>query len=325
MKTISRETFTVTPCLKSAVSISAALTLAIGLTSSAQAASFADFVFVVDESGSMSGEHSWLGQSIGDLELALQGKGVGVGAEENRYGLVGFGGGYYGTERSFSMGGNLFGSASELETATNSLVTSGAWEDGYSAIDYALNNYSFRDGAAVNFVLVTDEDRDTIANNVNFNSILNGLQSKNALLNVVVNHQMVDGNGQRSIGADAHGNAFIADGSGGFTTTANTAVSSLYSPFSYLYSDTTKADYVNLAWATGGSTVSGAAWDLNLLRAGGQSAQSFTAAFADIKATEALKQIGNGDSTKVPEPTATLGLLGLAALGLCQRRVRQSS
>lgn len=318
MKIISTETFTVTLCLKTAVSISAALTLAIGLTPSAQAASFADFVFLVDESGSMYGEHSWLGQSIGDLELALQGKGVGVGSEENRYGLIGFGGGYSGASRPFSMGGSLFGSVSELSSATNSLVTNGWAEDGYSAIDYALNNYSFRDGAAVNFVLITDEDRDIRANSVNFNSILNGLQSKNALLNVVVNNQIVDGNRQRAIGADAHGNAFIADGSGGFTTTSNTAVSSLYS------FGTTKTDYVNLAWATGNSTVSGAAWDLNLLRAGGKSAQSFTAAFADIKATEAWKQTGNGDSTQVPEPTATLGLLGLAALGLRKRMVRPS-
>jgi hypothetical protein len=322
MKIISTETFSVTSCLKPAVSISAALILAIGLTPSAQAASFADFVFVIDESGSMSGEHSWLGQSIGELELALQGKGVGVGSEENRYGLMGFGsaynGGYYGTERSLSVGGNLFGSASELATATQSLVTNGAWEDGYSAINYALNNYSFRDGAAVNFVLITDEDRDISANSVTFDSILNGLQSKNALLNVVVNHQMVSGNQQRAIGADAHGNALIADGNGGFTTTPNTTVSNSYS------FGTTKADYVNLAWATGNSTVSGAAWDLNLLRAGGKSAQSFTAAFAEIKATEAWKQTGNGDSTKVPEPTATLGLLGLAALGLSKRMVRRS-
>ncbi|WP_254567807.1 vWA domain-containing protein [Oscillatoria sp. HE19RPO] len=318
MKIISSDRLSVTSCLKPAVSISAALILAIGLTPSAQAASFADFIFVVDESGSMSGEHSWLGQSIGELEFALRGKGVGVRSEENRYGLIGFGGGYSGTSRSLSVGGNLFGSASELATATNSLVTNGAWEDGYSAIDYALNNYSFRDGAAVNFVLITDEDRDIRANSVNFNSILNGLQSKNALLNVVVNHQMFNGNRQRAIGADAQGNAFIADGSGGFTTTPNTGVSNSYS------FGTTKTDYVNLAWATGNSTISGAAWDLNLLRAGGKSAQSFTTAFSEIKATEAWKQTGNGHSTQVPEPTATLGLLGLAALGLRKRMVRRS-
>jgi hypothetical protein len=318
MKIISEDIFTVASYFKPAISIGVGLTLAIGLTPSAEAASFADFVFLVDESGSMYGEHAWLGQSIGDLESALQGKGVGIGAEKNRYGLVGFGGNSYGTERSLSVGGDLFGNASELTSATNSLVASGTFEDGYSAMDYALNNYSFRDDAAVNFVLITDEDRDIGANHVNFNSILNGLQSKNALLNVVVNHAMTDGNGQRAIGADAQGNAFIADGSGGFTTNSNTTVSS-YSSFG-----TTKTDYVDLAWSTGNSTISGAAWDLNVLRAGGQSAKSFTKAFADVKSTEALKQTGNGNSTKVPEPTATLGLLGLAALGLCKRMVHQS-
>lgn len=305
--------------LKASGCLTGALALGLAVTPSALGASFADFVFVVDESGSMYGEHSWLRSVVGDLDASLQAKGLGIGSESNRYGLVGFGNGYGGNlGRTVSVGGDLFGNASQLATATNFLTTSGWFEDGYSAIDYALNNYSFRNGAAVNFVLITDEDRDIGDRSLNFNSILSGLQAKNALLNVVVNSQMTGSNRQRAIGADAHGNVFMADGRGGFTTNSGGVSNSSY--YSYYGYDTTKADYVDLAWATGNSTISGAAWDLNMLRAGGNTAKSFSAAFAEIKATEALKQKPH----QVPEPASTLGLaiIGLVGTGSMLKRKR---
>ena len=56
-----------------------------------EAASFADVVVVVDESGSVSGEHAWIGGMIPPLEANLVSRSVGAGADANRYGLVGFG------------------------------------------------------------------------------------------------------------------------------------------------------------------------------------------------------------------------------------------
>ncbi|MDJ1181478.1 PEP-CTERM sorting domain-containing protein [Roseofilum sp. BLCC_M91] len=327
-------------------SIVGALALIMAIAPSAFAAKFADFVFVVDESGSMGGEHSWIGQTIGDLEAALQAKGVGTKSQQNRYGLVGFGNRWSSSRlgHSIPVGGGLFGSATEFANATGSLVTNGTFEDGYSAIHYALNNYSFRQGAAVNFVLVTDEDRDNGNSALNFDNTLNALDDKNALLNVVVNHRMTGNNGQQAIGSDRDGNTFFADGQGGFSTVENGLKTpelpnpplppkSPLKPYpprppyprppyrgwgSHHYSDNTKRDYVDLAWATGNSLIGGAAWDLNLLRSGGTTAQSFSAAFVDIKATEALKQ------TQIPEPSATLGLLGLAAFGAAQSLRRKS-
>jgi len=347
MKLISHRSSTIASGCKTLVSLSATLTLNLALISSAQAAEFADFIFLVDESGSMGGEHSWLTTTVGDLDIALQEKGVGTGTVENRYGLVGFGGTTGKLGRSLSVGGvggSLFGSATELATSTNFLVTTGSFEDGYSAIDYALNNYSFRDGAAVNFVLVTDEDRDNGNDSLNFDNILSRLQAKNALLNVVVNHQMTDKNGRQVIGADRDGNVFLADGIGGYSTIADGLNSSPtqgtnqfgypgqlnpwtgkpISPASYV--NTTKSDYVDMAWATGNSNISGAAWDLNLLRSGGATADSFNAAFVDIKATEAWQQTGNGveEKQKIPEPTTVLGLLGVAALGIRKRSASPS-
>jgi hypothetical protein len=66
---------------------------------------------------------------------------------------------------------------------------------------------------------------------------------------------------------------------------------------------------VALALQTGG-----AAWDLNQLRLGGNTAVSFTAAFVDIKVQEIQQQI--------PEP-GSLGLLGLALAGLAALRRRK--
>ena len=48
-------------------------------------------VVVIDESGSMSGEQSWIQQVIPNLESAFKAAGFGGGADANRYGLVGFG------------------------------------------------------------------------------------------------------------------------------------------------------------------------------------------------------------------------------------------
>ena len=261
-----------------------------------QAATTADILFVVDESGSMSGEHSWIGSMVAALDTAL----IGAGVTGNQYGLVGFGGnsshGIPG--HGHSVGGGDFGTAAQLATAAGSLSLSGATEDGYSGIEYALNNYSFRSNAAANVILITDEDRDTLSGSTNtYASILGLLQGKNALLNAVVNAGFTNG----ALGIDGT-DSYFADGSGDYTTSpGGVGVSG---------SGSTLSDYVSLALDS-----SGAAWNLNLLRQGGLTAESFTAAFVDIKVGEIINQPPTG---VVPIPAAAimfapalLGFLGL--------------
>lgn len=275
-----------------------------------RAAESADFIFIVDESGSMSGEHTWLTNTIDSLDIALQGKGL----RSNRYGLIGFGGSFYPGQpfaRPIDMdlltpGIQQFGNASMFANAAERLIPSGGYEDGYQAIDYAIKNYLFRDNAALNIVLITDEDRDyglAGSHGFNYNSILTTLRGKNALLNAVVNFKFQDANSTNSLGVDSHGNAFVADDIGGFIKSTGGIATTGF--------ETTKTNYIDLAWATGNSTIGGAAWNLNLLRAGGNSAISFTNAFVTVKAEEASQQ----SPTKLPEPSAALPLLIFGILG----------
>ncbi len=150
-------------------------------------------------------------------------------------------------------------------------------EDGHALIDVALRANVFRDGAAVNFILVSDEDRDVLDDNVDFDSIFTGLSAKEALLNVVVDESFTGENSIQAIGVGADGSSYIPDGAGSFVrTSGGTAASANVS---------IRQDYVDLAWA-----LDGAAWNLNHLRAGGVAAESFTNAFVDVKVSEILEQ-----------------------------------
>ena len=166
------------------------------------------------------------------------------------------------------------GTASQLSLAAHSLTANGSFEDGYDGIRVGINHGGFRPGAAINVVLITDEDRDRVNPNVNFNSTLGDLDSLGGLLNSVVNANLRNGTNQVALGVDSQGVAYLADGSGGFTTSAGGRFGSGGND-----STSVKTDYIDLAWA-----LDGAAWDLNQLRAGGLPAQSFAKAFVEVKA-----------------------------------------
>ncbi len=265
----------------------ASAVVALAASISAQAApTFADVVVLMDESGSMSGEQTWISNQITVLNTGL----VSEGLSPNQYGLIGFGAssGTSGGDllRGFDVGGTgagtpaspgTFGTAAQFQTAAGNLVINGATEDGWSAINYA-NTLAGRAGAARNYILVTDEDRDDTNAGLSYAGVLASMTSANILLNAIVNQVFLCDN-QRALGVAVNSSnqtfGFVSDGSGGYTQ-CNGAIA--YGPSS---NGTTKADYVDMALATGG-----AAWDLNLLRAGGLLADSFTAAFIDWKVEE---------------------------------------
>lgn len=283
--------------------IAAAATLAL---SAHAAAPHADVVVLMDESGSMSGEQAWMRSVIPALDTGL----IAEGLTDNRFGLVGFGASSATSPapsylRSFSIGGAQMGSSANWVTASNDLKVSGSVEDGWAAIDMAAD-YSLRATAARNFILVTDEDRDNTNSTLNYSLVLQQLKDAKILLNAVVNNTFRCGDGSAALGIIGS-TGYKADGAGGFTTcTGAVAVGA----------GAIKTQYVDLALASGGG-----AWNLNILRSGGNNALSFSNAFLAGKIGEITTQ-----PPAVPEPS-TYGLLaaGMVTVGWALRRRKQQA
>jgi len=269
-----------------------------------------DIVSVVDESGSMGGEHAWLSGMISDLDAALV-TAAGADTLSAQYGLVGFGGSTNGSHYlghvhdmdAGTAGIQEWGTSGQYGTATGTLTLSGGIEDGYSGIDTALN-MTGQTNSVRNVILVTDEDRDNRTSH-DYASMAADLATDQALLNAVLRVSIECGDGSAALGVDSEGTGYKADGAGGFTTCENAFQASGYG--------TSIADYGNLALATGG-----AVWDLQKLRAGGLTATSFTAAFVDVKIQETIDIIVN-----VAEP-GTFALMGLGIVGLAASRRRKA-
>lgn len=245
------------------------------------AQSAADVVMVVDESGSMGGEHAWLNDLALPLEAHLKSNGIGEDGLTNRYGLLG----YERSPRPIMLDGAMMDDWEALRRAADSLKLYGGLEDGWRAIRYAFSSYPLRSNAAKNIILITDEGRDIADSSITYDALLSDLKSSGTILNAVVNARFVCRNGQgnqvAALGMDAEGTGYLADGEGGYITCRDARAT-----WGHKNTTNTLDVYVDLALDAGG-----AAWDLNYLRAGGQLAQSFTAALIDIKVREIRQQL----------------------------------
>ena len=232
-------------------------------------ASAADIIVLMDESGSMAFAQQFSVQLIADLELGLQARGIGGDpANPNRYGLVGFGGDTsHEPAHSHPLGPNgaLFGSAADYAIAAATLVDTGATEDGYTAIDFGIKNYPVRAAASKFFLIVTNEDRDVLDANLTYASTLNEVSSAGFILEGIYDIDISDGNGNTAVAVDASGNAYLPNGTGGFTISPGGQIN-----FSF---GTTVTDYVDMSFATGGI-----AGDINQIQLGGAQTTSFSAA-----------------------------------------------
>lgn len=132
-----------------------------------------DFVFVVDESGSMGGEHDFIPTLLNDLETAFSASGF----TDNRFAMVG-----YGDSNTVPRLVTDFTTAAAVATAAGTLNTNGGTEDGYAAIDFSFANLSIRPDSG-QFLLITDEDRDDTDSSLTFSSILGQFQAENVGLN----------------------------------------------------------------------------------------------------------------------------------------------
>ena len=229
-----------------------------------------DIVVIVDESASMRREHEWLKSTIPLLEESLRRKGVGVGeTNRNRYGLFGFARNVPGQDYHvvIPVGDGIMGSADEFSDAVKKLTLSGSIEDGYEAIRLALESYPFRRQCVVQFILLTDEDRDVYNRDLSYEGVRGWLQRRNITLNAILKQKFVK-DGERAFGVYYNGTAFVSKKADYYLDRGFQLVQT---------TGNTIEHYVALAFET-----KGAAWDLSRLRREGNTATAFTKAFIDL-------------------------------------------
>jgi hypothetical protein len=138
----------------------------------------------------------------------------------------------------------------------------GISSDGYVGIDAAIGELDYRDGSARQITLVTDSDRESANEVLDFDSLSTELADLNARLNAILDAEFETASGDTAIGMRANQNVFSAGGASGYEETSNGDVVDL----------TGRQTYGDLAWAS-----DGVVWDLNQLRSGGSTETAFDA------------------------------------------------
>ncbi|MFA5087606.1 MAG: VWA domain-containing protein [Candidatus Omnitrophota bacterium] len=141
--------------MKSVLAGLALVIFTMGFASVASAASFADMVFVIDQSGSMGGEFAWLGGSISNINTAVTNAGITA-----KYGVAGYEQ-LAGSADTRNAWVNLTSNISDVVNEVNGVSVYGGTERGYHALDWAANNFSWSGSDYAKVVmLITDEPND---------------------------------------------------------------------------------------------------------------------------------------------------------------------
>lgn len=211
-----------------------------------------------------------------ELDYKLKSFGVGAGSRLNHFSLVGFG-------RSSLTGvtGILLSPLvppTEFFPALSLLQSSGSAEDGYAAIEFAVREVEPRSDTVKLMILVTDEDRRVIREDLDKESIGRILNESGYLLNVVVNQGFLADSSDTSshaMGLDSNRTAYYFNPSSPtlYSSSPNGGVN--FSPFTFF--PNTFADYVDLALGVGG-----AAWDLNFVVEGQPLSLALARALAEV-------------------------------------------
>ena len=150
------------------------LGLTLGLAPTARAASPADILWVVDTSGSMGNDIAEVKARIQDFHNAMTSTGI-----DANYGLVRFGGG-----NTLIQNITTFADFNRVGGPFRSLTANGGGiEQGSSATLVGLRQATFRPGAVINVIVVTDEDDDSSA--ADFAALAVELRNRGALFNFI--------------------------------------------------------------------------------------------------------------------------------------------
>lgn len=153
-----------------------------------------EFVFLMDESPSLMSDEFNLPAAIEKLDEGLKRFNIGT-TVRNRYGIFGFS-----SPRNVPFTGRLyrgpnneqFVNYNEIGSLLSQLTKRGRAEDGYAAVEQALDQYLFTDGAR-QFLLITDEDRYILNASLTREPIRDHLMRSDSQLNVFINEKFRNG------------------------------------------------------------------------------------------------------------------------------------
>jgi len=179
-------------------------------------------------------------------------------------------------------------------------VDSDGWfEDAFEAMKFAIDNVdAVIDGhdllaecstIAKNLIVFTDEDDDHRSGNNDPAEMLTYADNRDWTVNIVCNCDVQGGaigvSGQGFLYTETSGGNFIATPGGSCDGTSGDSILS--------DAGDSEIDYPPAACGTGG-----AIWDLNKIRAGGNSRDSFAKALVDVKVQEIIEDVFNGGGAR---------------------------
>lgn len=173
----------------------------------------AEVVFVVDESSSLALSHQWLPELATGLEEALHRRGIGQHLP-NLYSIVGFAStanGLTGKGHVIRSDGAIFYPVSKFLNASAMLHNDGRREDGYCAIQHALDRVrsSHRANSCLHLILITDEDRDLECAELDIIIIKAHVKQDKAGLVAVLKQRYIDPTDQQVFGIDYNSVGFL--------------------------------------------------------------------------------------------------------------------
>lgn len=226
--------------------------------------------------------HEWLRYVVPILDRSFRDFNIGIGSRINKYALVAFG-------MNPDPAGRVLSQLTTVEgflNASGGLELGGVYEDGYAAMELALDGVEYRNGTSKVFVLVTDEERQVIFEKQHLTpSVMRRrLSDAGVILNTVVGQAFLF-NGSEvgfAFGLNYNGTAYAFDNET-LPSSYVTYPNGIRHPDPIFNRGNTYENYVELAFALGG-----ASWHIGQLQLSQELVTPFSQAFVASKIDEVV-------------------------------------
>lgn len=188
----------------------ASVSLEINGTNVSTGTGAADITFLIDTSGSMSGEINAVQNGLQDFTNTLESQGVNV-----RYAV-----GTFADQQPYNLRQTYTSNLSQTQSTVNAITTGGVTERSFDAINNSIDDLNERAGANEFFIVFTDEDSDTASVTPSAANLSARLDSEGVSLFAVTLPETQFGSADLSVGRVANTTAdgqFFNLGEGNFS------------------------------------------------------------------------------------------------------------